>query len=63
MVVRKGEEVGTKYFNDSKGIIEYLNDMDQKNFEKYNPKKKKSKILIVFNDMIADMFKSIKRIQ
>ena len=42
--------------NDSKVFIEYLNDMDDiyKNIEECNPNKK-SKILIVFGDMIVDM--------
>ena len=39
-----------------KGFIEYVNDMDDiyKNIEEYNPNKKR-KIMIVFDDMIADM--------
>ena len=38
-------------------IIEYSNNMDDiyKNIEKYNPNKKR-KTLIVFDNMIADMF-------
>ena len=42
--------------NDSKAFIEYLNDMDDiyKNIKEYNPNKK-WKILIGFDDMIADM--------
>ena len=42
--------------NDSKGFIEYSNDMDDlyKFIEEYNPNKK-HKILIVFDDMFADM--------
>ena len=41
--------------NDSKAFIEYLNDMDDiyNNIEEYNPNKKR-KILILFDDMIAD---------
>ena len=41
---------------DSKAFIEYSNDKDDiyKNIEKYNLNKKR-KILIVFDDMIADM--------
>ena len=40
----------------TKVFIEYLNDMDDiyKNIEEYNPNKK-HKILIVFDDLIADM--------
>ena len=39
-----------------KGFIEYVNDMDDiyKNIEEYNPDKKQN-IMIVFDDMIADM--------
>ena len=42
--------------NDSKAFIENWNDMNDiyKNIEDYNPDKKR-KILIVFNDMIADI--------
>ena len=41
--------------NDSKAFTEYSNDMDKiyNNIEKYNPNKKR-KILIVFDDMIAN---------
>ena len=37
-------------------FIEYSNDMQEvyKNIEEYNPSKKR-KVLIVFDDMIADM--------
>ena len=43
------------------GFIEYLDDMDDiyKNIEEYNPNKK-SKILIVLDDMTADMIINIK---
>ena len=42
-------------------FIEYSNDMDliSKNIEEYNPNKK-CKILIVFDDMIADMLNNKK---
>ena len=42
--------------SNSKAFIEYSNDMDDvyKNIEDYKPNKKR-KILIVFDDMIADM--------
>ena len=47
--------------NDSIALIEYSNDMDDiyKNIEEYNPNKKR-KILIVFDDMIPDMFSNKK---
>ena len=56
LLINKRESTGLKYLNDSKAFIEYSNDMDNiyKNIEKYNPNKKR-KILIVFDDMIADM--------
>ena len=46
---------------DSKAFIECSNDMDDiyKNIGEYNPNKK-SKILIVFDDMIADMLSNKK---
>ena len=59
--IKKREDVGTKNFNDSKAFIEYSNDMNNiyKNTEEYNPNKKR-KILIVFDDMIADMLSNKK---
>ena len=50
-----------RYFNDCEAFIDYSNDMDKiyKNFEEYNPNKKR-KILIVFNDMIADILSNKK---
>ena len=58
---KKCEDFGTKHFNDSKSFIEYSNDMDDiyKNIEKYNANKK-LKILIVFDDLIADMLSNKK---
>ena len=56
-LINKQEGIGLKHFNDSKAFIEYANDMDgiYKNIEEYNPNKNR-KILIVFDDMIADIF-------
>ena len=47
--------------NDSKAFIEYSDQMDDiyKNIEEQNPNKKR-KILIVFDDMIADMLSNKK---
>ena len=61
MFINKRESAGLKCFNDSKPFIEYSNDMDDiyKNVEEYNPNKKR-KILIVFDDMIADIFTNKK---
>ena len=53
MLINKRESTGLKYLNDSKAFIEYSNDI-YKNIEEYNQNKKR-KILIVFDDMIADM--------
>ena len=53
----KREGVGINHFNDPKVFIEYSNDMHDvyKNIDEYNPEKG-NKILIVFDDMIADIF-------
>ena len=47
---------GLKHFNNSEAFIEYSNDVNNifKKFEKYNPNKKR-KILIIIDDLIADM--------
>ena len=60
-LINKRESTGSKYLNDSKAFIEYSNDMDDiyKNIEEYNPNKKR-KILILFDDMIADMLSNKK---
>ena len=52
----KREGVGINHFNDPKAFIEYSNDMHDvyKNINYYNPDKE-NKILIVFDDMIADI--------
>ena len=53
------EKVGLKRFNDPKAFTEYSNDMHDvyKNINYYNPDKE-NKILIVFDDMIADMIQN-----
>ena len=55
-LINKSEKVGLNHFNDPKAFKEYSNDMQDvyKNIEDYNPIKKR-KVLIVFDDMIADM--------
>ena len=60
-LINKCEKVGINHFNGPKAFIEYSNDMQDvyKNIEDYNPIKKR-KILIVFNDMIADMINNNK---
>ena len=55
------ESVGLKYFNDAKAFIEYSNDVHHvyKNIDEYNIDKE-PKILIVFDDMIADLINNKK---
>ena len=62
LLINKRENTDLKYFNNSKSFIEYSNNMIDiyENIEDCNPNKK-PKILIVFDDMIADML-SNKRI-
>ena len=60
-LINKRESVGSKHCNDSKAFIEYSNDMHDvyKNIDNYNLNKE-NKILIVFDDMIADMINNKK---
>ena len=55
------EKVGLKRFNDPKAFIEYSNDMfdADKNIDEYNVDKGR-KILITFDDVIADMIHNKK---
>ena len=55
-LINKREGVGMDHFNDPKAFFEYSNDMHDvyKNIDEFNPNKE-NKILIVFDDMIADM--------
>ena len=55
-LIKRRENIGVKHFNDPKAFIEYSNDIQDvyKNINYYNPDKD-NKILIVFDDMIADM--------
>ena len=54
-LINKRETVGLKHFNDPKAFVEYSNDMHDvyKNIDNYKPNKD-NKILIFFDDMIAD---------
>ena len=58
-LINKRESVLMNNFNDPKAFIEYSNDMHNvyKNINYYNPSKE-NKILLVFDDMIADMINS-----
>ena len=53
-MIKKREDVGIKHLNDPKALIEYSKTMDDvyNNIDDYNPRRK-IKILIVFDDMIA----------
>ena len=55
-LINKHEKVDLKYYGDPKSFIEYLNYMQYvyKNIEEYNLGKK-CEILIIFDNMIADM--------
>ena len=60
-MINKRESVGINHFNDSKAFIEYSNDMQNvyENIDKYNLDKE-NKMLIVFDDMIADVINNKK---
>ena len=60
-LIDKKENPGSNRFNDPKAFTEYSNNMDDiyKNIEEYNLNKKR-KILLVFDDMIADMLNNKK---
>ena len=59
-LIKKREKVGLKHYDDPKAFIEYSNDTQDvyKIIEEYNLKKRK--ILIVFDDMIADIINNKK---
>ena len=60
-LINKREVVGINHFNDPKAFIDYSNDMHNvyENIDDYSPDKE-NKILIVFDDMIADMINNKK---
>ena len=60
-LIKKREDVGIKYCNDPNAFIECSNRMDgvYQNIDDCNPSRKR-KILIVFDDMIADITKNKK---
>ena len=60
-LIKKHEVVGIKYCNDPNAFIECSNRMDDiyQNINDYNPSRKR-KILIVFDDMIADIMSNKK---
>ena len=62
-LINKRQSAGLKHLNNPKAFIEYPNDMQDvyKNIEEYDQDKER-KILIVFDDMIADMVNNKKLI-
>ena len=60
-LINKRKGVGINHFNEPKAFIEYSNDMHDvyNNINDYNPDKE-NKILIGFDDMIADMINNKK---
>ena len=60
-LIDKRKNTRLKHFNDPKAFLEYSNDMQEvyKNINYYNSNKDR-KILIVFDDMIADMVNNNK---
>ena len=60
-LIKKGEDVGIKGLNDPKAFVEYSQYMDDvyNNIDDCNPNRKR-KILIVFDDMIADIMTNKK---
>ena len=56
MLINKREKVGSKKLKNPKAFIDYSQTVDDvyENLEDYNPTKKR-KVLIVFDDMVADM--------
>ena len=59
--IKKLEDAGIKHLNHSKAFIEYSNTTDDvyENIDEYNPTRK-SKILIAFDDMIANIMTNKK---
>ena len=60
-LIKEREDVGIKHLNDSNAFIECSNTMDDvyENIDGYNPSRER-KILIVFDDMIAEIMTNKK---
>ena len=60
-LINKREQAGTKNLNDPQTFIEYSNDMSDilEDINNYN-KKRGKKVLIIFDNMIADITRSEK---
>ena len=64
-LINKREQAGIKSLNDTHAFIEYSDDMDNVlDINNYNKNRDKKKVLILFDDMIADIEynKNLKRI-
>ena len=63
-LINKWKKTCSKLFSDSKAFLEYSNDMDNiyKNIKRYSPNKK-SKMLIIFDNMIVDKLNNKKKPQ
>ena len=60
-LIKNRENAGIKHVNDSKAFIECSNTMDDvyENINDYNPSRKR-KVLIIFDDMFADIMSNKK---
>ena len=60
-LIKNRENTGKKHLNDSKAFIDCSNTMDEvyENIDDYNPNRKR-KVLIAFDDMIADIMTNKK---
>ena len=61
ILIKKRKDAGIKHLNDPNAFIECSNTMDDvyENINNYNPSRKR-KVLIVFDDMIADIMSNKK---
>ena len=62
-LIKKREKVGLDLFKDPKAFMQHSNDIQDvyKNTEDYNPRKNRE-VLIVFDDMIADMINNSRKL-
>ena len=61
ILINKRESIGLKHFDDPRAFFEYSNDMEDvyNNIDEYNTDKDR-KILIIFDDIIANMINNKK---
>ena len=62
-LIKKREKVGLDLFKNPKAFMQHSNDIQDvyKNIEDYNPRKNRE-VLIVFDDMIADMINNSRKL-